>query len=943
MNGLPKVQIKWASAALALLALALVPATASAAPKGKPKPKVSIVGAKQADLVAGKITVKVKSKRRARVRVGVAIQQGGKKTKLTGTKSLKLKPKKAKKLKLAVRDEARPLVESCLTSKLIATAQVGGRKFTSKKTVKRDASRCNGENPVGVDLDRADRCDLIAPTGQGCLFPYPNDFYTRADATSPTGKRLDLKAAAMPQNAGGTPIDPSDINQSDGFSPGAPILVRVPGMDTPQAFANTAPPPVTDMAASFAPEAKVVVIDAATGQRQLIWTELDSNATSAAQTVLEIHPGKNFQDGHRYIVALRGMKDASGATLPAPEGFRLIRDGIPTGVPAIESRRGPLDKVLGELASAGIARDDLYLAWDFTAASTENNTGRMLAMRNDAFTQLGDSNLTDGTVQGTSPDFTITTVTDFPSNSVSGRGVEYVRTIEGTVEVPCYMTDPDGGGPAQPCDPGSELNLNANGVPQQNGTYDARFGCGIPRSAVTETAPNSGVYTVTNPARPSLYGHGLFGEFDEVYAGSVRRLGNENGVLNCAADWIGMADEDVLPVAFPALQDLSKFRPIPDRLQQGFLDFLYLGRALIHPNGLTADPAFRFSGTSAIDTNELFYWGNSQGGIAGGALTAVATDFTRSVLYVPGMTYATLLPRSVDFNDPDPAEIDYASVLYPAYPEESTRPLALTLVQSLWDRGEPSGYASHMTGDPLPGTPAHKVLILEAYGDHQVANVQTGVEARTIGAPLRRPAVDAFRIPSSYVDLFPESGTLGDLTGPAADGSGYFVWDIGPKRDNGMGGFLGTAAAADHQHAPAWRRGGSGPPRHRGQQLAAGAGPDRRLHRHERQDHQPVRAQPLLRGGLEWLPLAAADAPKGGARGRRCGRREAPLHPMPLGGRRRPRLRSPGRSCALRPLLLRALGPERAPDVLQGHRERPPAHPPAPQAGQDVLDPRPDG
>ena len=55
----------------------------------------------------------------------------------------------------------------------------------------------------------------------------------------------------------------------------------------------------------------------------------------------------------------------------------------------------------------------------------------------------------------------------------------------------------------------------------------------------------------------------------------------------------------------------------------------------------------------------------------------------------------------------------------------------------MWDRGEPNGYANHMTDDPLPGTPPHKVLIEMAYGDHQVANVQTEVEARTIGAPLR--------------------------------------------------------------------------------------------------------------------------------------------------------------------------------------------------------------
>ncbi len=236
--------------------------------------------------------------------------------------------------------------------------------------------------------------------------------------------------------------------------------------------------------------------------------------------------------------------------------------------------------------------------------------------------------------------------------------------------------------------------------------------------------------------------------------------------------------------------DLSNFKPLPDRLQQGFLDFLYLGRAMIHPDGFADNDAFKFNGDPVIDTSKpLFYYGNSQGGIAGGALTAVATDFTRSVLYVPGMNYSTLLTRSVDFED-------YALILYPSYPVESTRPLLLSLIQGMWDRGEPNGYANHMTSDPLPGTPAHKVLIEMAYGDHQVANVQTEVEARTIGAPLRMPALDSSRLPTGFDEPFVGLSTLGDLSGPAAQGSGYYIWDIGPKRPNEStpdpNDFLGT-------------------------------------------------------------------------------------------------------------------------------------------------------
>ena len=160
-------------------------------------------------------------------------------------------------------------------------------------------------------------------------------------------------------------------------------------------------------------------------------------------------------------------------------------------------------------------------------------------------------------------------------------------------------------------------------------------------------------------------------------------------------------------------------------------------------------------------------------------MTAIEPDVTRSVLYVPGMNYGgLLLTRSVDFED-------YSLILYPSYPDEGRRPLLLSMIQSMWDRGEPNGYANHMTTDPLPGTPEHKVMLAEAYGDHQVANVATETEARTIGAPLRQPALDADRLPAGFEQPYFDLPALGGLSGSAADGNALFVWDIGPKRDEG--------------------------------------------------------------------------------------------------------------------------------------------------------------
>ena len=92
---------------------------------------------------------------------------------------------------------------------------------------------------------------------------------------------------------------------------------------------------------------------------------------------------------------------------------------------------------------------------------------------------------------------------------------------------------------------------------------------------------------------------------------------------------------------------------------------------------------------------------------------------------------------------------ELSSLIDAAYPDSSIHPLGSDLIQQLWDRGDPDGYAAHMTSDPLPDTPPHTVLMQIAYGDFQVTNYASAVEARTIGARAYTPALDAVRDPGS--------------------------------------------------------------------------------------------------------------------------------------------------------------------------------------------------
>jgi len=590
------------------------------------------------------------------------------------------------------------------------------------------------------------RCDFTDPAV--CLYPWPNDMFTKKSKDTVTGRRLNLSRKSMPANKSGVRIDPADQNRADGFSPGSMLVTKVRGLDTPEAAARSKLPPIGDLSKSLAKRSPVVVINARTGKRHLVWAEIDSNPPDAKDRVLIIRPGKNFSEGERYIVALRFLKNARGKKLEAHRNFRLYRDGQVTRRRRVERRRKHFESLFRDLKEAGVRRRSLYLAWDFTVASRESLSGRALHIRDEAFRALGDTNLADLQVQGSSPAFTV----DLVKDNTPAEDDRIARRVEGTVTAPCYLTNG--------CAPGGKFVLDSEGRPTRQGTTTYKYFCGIPRSALDPAAPAK--------ARPALYGHGLLGNpSSEVGAGNVKSMSNEHNVLFCATAWAGFASEDVAHIAGTVIPDFSKFDTVADRMQQGFLQQLMLGRVLVHPQGFSSHPAFQKGGQSVIDTTRLFFDGNSQGGIMGGSLTALAPDFDHAVLGVPGMNYSTLLQRSVDYDL-------YGSLINPAYPRAIERQLMFSVVQLLWDRGESNGYAQHITNRPLPNTPAHEVLMHVAFGDHQVADFTTSIMARTFGARSRQPAL----APGRTLFSNPWYGIPSVPSFPY-DGSAVVWWDAG--------------------------------------------------------------------------------------------------------------------------------------------------------------------
>ncbi|MEA2292082.1 MAG: hypothetical protein QOF17_1102, partial [Solirubrobacteraceae bacterium] len=575
-------------------------------------------------------------------------------------------------------------------------------------------------NPKGAGCDRLDDA--------ACMLPFPNDAFSNPSASS-SGRRLFFRPRNMPRNRAGTPISTAAYRTLDGFSPSSTILTKVRGLDTPAALRRTNPAQLSDVSRYSARNAPVIVFDARNGKRFPIWVELDMTAARPADRLLLIHPAKSLQEGHRYVVVLRNLKNARGRAIAAGARFAALRDD--------RRRETRYQSIFRALRRAGIKRDrSLFLTWDFTVASQRSLTGRMQTIRDRAFEQLGDRDLADGRIDGAVPAHA-TTVGTPPAGAPAGT-----RVVQGTVTVPCFL-DTTG------CAPGGSFHYARTGdfLPAQRAgnVAQARFTCLVPASA-----------TASAPARLVLYGHDLLGsDGDVATAPGLAELANEHDMVLCATPLSGAASADAATVA-QAVADASRMPRVADALQQGILNALYLGRLMAHPQGLAADPLLQAGGQSIVAAGQTFYAGDGLGATAGAALTAFAPDLARAALGDPALHLAL----------PEPA----------GYPPRE-RPLVRELARILTDRATAGGLAGHLGVSPPPLSPPHVALLQPTFSDRAGMPVEALALARTIGARVHLPALASGRTPlrRPFWGLQPLPGGW--------TASGLSLWDAGAAAD----------------------------------------------------------------------------------------------------------------------------------------------------------------
>lgn len=694
-------------------------------------------------------------------------------------------------------------------SSLLISACQGGRNDSASRSVDTPTPEAPSPTPEAAPQLPPPAANLLGcePLDPAhCLLPFPSNHFTREAAAGSvqstdaggTGLQLNFNALQMPRNIIGKPILPAEWNRNDGFSPGTMLITYVPGLAANDNGTIPGLVSLDRLGDYLKPDAKVVVINADTGERHPIWAEIDLNAgffqpsTALGQPIpyldgrdpmpaLLIRPARNFEEGTRYIALLRHLSDAQGQDIPASDSFAACRDQGAEAAP----RCAQLESAVFSALPDDIAREELYLAWDFTIASQQSLTARLLHLRDDAFASLGETMDKlpgeDGYQMGAAPSFTIDTVTENPREGIA-------RRIEGHIEIPSYVIPidpspleamrenlastfqmlPDVLSPlydicrdivplSQPClvfRPAEAIRFASTlSLPPNRFFYRPSdgphplYGDSLP-DRLTATASMTKPFICNVPAsasadnlmRPSVYGHGLLGSRSEVNSSHVTNMGALHNMMFCAMDWFGFSEGDLANI-LTMLLDVTNFPTLTDAAQQGMLNKMFLARAMVHPDGFSSHQAFQDDqGHSLIDTREAFYDGNSQGGIMGGPVVAISRDVNRGVLGVPGMNYSTLLRRSVDFDL-------YSIPLYAAYPDDLDRSLVLALIEMLWERAENNGYAHHMNtansdNTPLPGSPDNQLLLHVGFSDHQVTMWSADVMARTLHAPLDRAMLD---------------------------------------------------------------------------------------------------------------------------------------------------------------------------------------------------------
>lgn len=530
--------------------------------------------------------------------------------------------------------------------------------------------------------------------------PFPDDYFTRADASSHTGIRVSIPDPAYT----GTLLQVyqgvlGPTNTLDGFS-------RIPMILVP--FSHAIDPSLipTNAAESQDPYAALAIFDADPaspdyGERipALVTLRTDTNRSHETDHCATIYPSIALRPRGRYVVVVTRRLFASGApgSPLSPSSFFLRAAAAPTAgesVPIARARASIASALafLETVPAVPIARDDVALALSISVRSDDAIPDDLRAIKEDA-------------LAAAPPVLTTTSV----QSRADGGAI-----LSGTVLLPSYL-DPVHQGLAR--DPLTRR-------PVRTGADAVGFVLRLPPAS----APS--------PAPIVMYQHGNPGSPAEIANDSLNGyLAHAGFAIGGIQDTINRKFGDISTQVGATFFFILQTRAVPAWWTQTGSDMIHFLRALQGLGGTAWRPA-NAPQTPLLDPGRLFYHGISEGGNNALRFLPYAQELIAATPTVGGGRLAeTMLHQFPDLLG------DLEAFIGTVRPVELL--VGLSLFQHAFDDQDAHSYARFVYRSPLsipglPGGRAPSVLWTEGIDDHYVPNNATRSAAHELGIPTVR-------------------------------------------------------------------------------------------------------------------------------------------------------------------------------------------------------------
>lgn len=581
--------------------------------------------------------------------------------------------------------------------------------------------------------------------GADCMLPYPSDFFRKADASAKGGFRVEHQGSAKMLTADGYSADVNDWRVTDGFSRAPPILALLGAPVADEGLVHI----FDERADSTRPESKTLLLDTVSGELVPHFVDLDPRADDRARQAIILRPEVVLEERRRYVVALQGFTGDDGELVPAPEGFRRLREGRGADDPALAPLAAHYEEqIFPLLEKAGVERAGLQLAWDFTTGADESVHDDMLRARELALEWLEEN---EPSLEG-----------ELRVVPGAANAPNVWFTVYGTLRGPLVLEEDR---------PGASVARDDEGRVRLNGETTFDFRALVPVSVRDRFEPGLLLH----------YGHGFFGGQEELEGGGSRAIHDRVGAVGFAIDWVGMSGEDLGEVIAAVGERVDRAAAFSGRVPQAMVNWLVLTAAVKGPLASQAafqrptdpsapgvvvdpnDPESNNAGALVYDPSRLHFLGISMGHILGGTLAALNPDLERAVLHVGGAGFSQMMFRALPFDG-------FLAVMKFPIPDPLDQQKLSATMQRHLDAIDPITWARYVLDEELPSGPPgqasrRRVLLQVGIADTQVPNFATYLHARALGAPLIQPKVE------SVWGLEPVSAPHG--------GSGLFQFDLG--------------------------------------------------------------------------------------------------------------------------------------------------------------------